>query len=233
MNDSDLAQFHGVFFDEAAEHLAGMESLLLGIDVAAPEAESLNAIFRAAHSIKGGAATFGFAEITELTHEMETVFDLVRKGRMALSRELVDAFLASGDMLKAMLAARKGEAAGVAPAEVAALCARLRAFLEPGAGAATTPPATATAAAAPSRARVLEIAFGPFDARFGTGDVDKLLPDLKGFGEIEETTPAPAAKKSAARRSLSKAAPSASAPRSECRNWPMRSRSWPIPSASR
>jgi two-component system chemotaxis sensor kinase CheA len=53
----DLSQFHGVFFEEAAEHLAGMESLLLGIDTAAPDKEQLDAIFRAAHSIKGGAAT--------------------------------------------------------------------------------------------------------------------------------------------------------------------------------
>ena len=53
----DMAQFFQVFFDEAAEHLAAMEALLLGLDTASPDAEELNAIFRAAHSIKGGAGT--------------------------------------------------------------------------------------------------------------------------------------------------------------------------------
>lgn len=195
MTDTDLAQFHGVFFDEAAEHLAGMESLLLAIDVAAPEAEQLNAIFRAAHSIKGGAATFGFAEIAELTHEMETVFDRVRKGEMALSAALVDAFLAAGDLLKAMLAARRGDGASVDSSEVAALCARLRAFLDPGGArpqGAAEPPAPSRPVPAP---RTVEIEFGPFDAKFSCADVDKLLADLRGFGELEETTPPSPAKR--------------------------------------
>ena len=109
----DLTQFYGIFFEEAAEHLDSMEALLLGIDIAAADDEQLNAIFRAAHSIKGGAATFGFKDITELTHEMETVFDLVRKGKMALTTDLVDAFLASGDMLKSMLSARREGGSGL------------------------------------------------------------------------------------------------------------------------
>ncbi|MEW5863083.1 MAG: chemotaxis protein CheW [Pseudomonadota bacterium] len=188
MSDTDLAQFHGVFFDEAAEHLAAMESLLLGMDVQAPEAEQLNAVFRAAHSIKGGAATFGFSEITEITHEMETVFDRVRKGEMPLSAPLVDAFLAAGDMLKAMLAARRGDGGGIEPAEVAALCSRLRAFLEPG-GASPGAPQAASAAGATPRPQLFEIVFGPFDRKFPAAEVDRLLSDLRGFGELEETTP--------------------------------------------
>ena len=62
----DMTQFHQVFFDETAEHLANMEYLLLAMDIAHPEAEKLNAVFRAVHSIKGGAATFGFADLAEL-----------------------------------------------------------------------------------------------------------------------------------------------------------------------
>lgn len=127
----DLSEFHGVFFDEATEHLDGMESLLLSIDVNAPDTEQLNPIFRAAHSIKGGAAMFGFQDIAELTHEMETVFDRVRKGQMPLSKDLVDVFLISGDLLRAMLGVRKDDGDEVPREEVSALCARLRLFLEP------------------------------------------------------------------------------------------------------
>ncbi|MGH8762174.1 MAG: chemotaxis protein CheW [Nitrosospira sp.] len=127
----DLSEFHDVFFDEATEHLDGMESLLLSIDVDVPDTEQLNPIFRAAHSIKGGAAMFGFKDITELTHEMETVFDRVRKGQMPLSKDLVDVFLVSGDLLRAMLAVRKGDGDEVSHEDVTALCVRLRLFLEP------------------------------------------------------------------------------------------------------
>ncbi|SCY07197.1 CheA signal transduction histidine kinase [Nitrosospira sp. Nl5] len=127
----DLSEFHDVFFDEATEHLDGMESLLLSIDVNAPDTEQLNPIFRAAHSIKGGAAMFGFQDITELTHEMETVFDRVRKGQMPLSKDLVDVFLISGDLLRAMLAVRKDDGDEVPQEDVTALCVRLRLFLEP------------------------------------------------------------------------------------------------------
>lgn len=180
----DLSQFYGVFFDEALEHLAGMESLLLNIDPSSADDEQLNAIFRAAHSIKGGAATFGFQDITELTHEMETVFDRVRKGQMTLSSDLIDAFLASGDMLKSMLAARKGDAASVPAESVTALCEHLRLFLDPSAAARAGTPTVKAAAVK----QVLEIAFGPFDEKFNAASVDSVVGDLGDFGTVEEIT---------------------------------------------
>lgn len=184
----DLAQFHGVFFDEAAEHLDAMEALLLSIDAANADDEQLNAIFRAAHSIKGGAATFGFKDITELTHEMETVFDRVRKGQMPLTTELVDAFLASGDMLKSMLSARKGDGPGVVESDVVALCARLRGLLDPAAAVSTVPkPASDTRSAGK---HVLELVFGPLDQSFTAAAVDGVVADLKDFGSIEEAAAA-------------------------------------------
>ena len=64
----DITQFYQTFFDEADELLAQMEQLLLNLDVGTPDPEDLAAIFRAAHSIKGGAATFGFTALTETTH---------------------------------------------------------------------------------------------------------------------------------------------------------------------
>jgi two-component system chemotaxis sensor kinase CheA len=99
----DMSQFFQVFFDEAEELLAEKEKLLLAIDIDAPDAEELNAIFRAAHSIKGGASTFGLTDMTEVTHILESLLDKIRKGEMALTAEHVDAFLIAKDILKMQL----------------------------------------------------------------------------------------------------------------------------------
>ena len=99
----DISQFFQVFFDEAEELLAEKERLLLAVDVAAPDAEDLNAIFRTAHSIKGGASTFGLNDMSEVTHILESLLDRIRKGEMALTAEHVDAFLAAKDILKMQL----------------------------------------------------------------------------------------------------------------------------------
>jgi len=104
----DLTQFHGVFFEEAGENLANMESLLVEIDVETANAEQLNAVFRVAHSIKGGAATFGFADVAELTHELETLLDRLRKNELKLRRDMVDVLLEAGDGLKLQLARYQG-----------------------------------------------------------------------------------------------------------------------------
>lgn len=99
----DMSQFFQVFFDETEELLAEMEKLLLAIDVSSPDPEDLNAIFRAAHSIKGGAGTFGLTDLTDVTHVLESLLDKIRKGEMALSAEHVDAFLVAKDVLKMQL----------------------------------------------------------------------------------------------------------------------------------
>ena len=90
---AELSQFFQVFFDETAEHLATMESLLLALDVEAPAMEDLNAIFRAAHSMKGGSGTFGFHDMTEVTHVLETLLDRLRKQEITLVPAMIDAFL--------------------------------------------------------------------------------------------------------------------------------------------
>ncbi|MFC5462188.1 chemotaxis protein CheA [Massilia niabensis] len=99
----DISQFYQVFFDEAEELLAEMERLLLAVDVAAPDPEDLNAIFRTAHSVKGGASTFGITDMSEVTHVLESLLDRIRKGEMALTSQHVDAFLAAKDTLKMQL----------------------------------------------------------------------------------------------------------------------------------
>jgi two-component system chemotaxis sensor kinase CheA len=123
-----MSQFHQVFFDETDEHLATMEGVLLAVDVAAPDSEDLNAIFRAAHSIKGGAATFGFGDLAALTHVLENLLDKVRKGTMPLSTAMVDVCLQAKDVLAAMLAAHRG-AAPVDPASVRAAEQQLTALV--------------------------------------------------------------------------------------------------------
>ncbi len=99
----DMSQFFQVFFDETEELLAEMEKLLLAIDIESPDVEELNAIFRAAHSIKGGASTFGLNDLTEVTHVLESLLDRIRKSEMALTAEHVDAFLTAKDILKMQL----------------------------------------------------------------------------------------------------------------------------------
>src|SRR5450830_225245 len=99
----DMSQFFQVFFDEADELLAEKEKLLLAVDVSSPDPEDLNAIFRAAHSIKGGAPTIGHNDMTEVTHVLESLLDKIRKGEMALTAEHVDAFLIAKDILKMQL----------------------------------------------------------------------------------------------------------------------------------
>ncbi|MCS0584517.1 chemotaxis protein CheA [Massilia pinisoli] len=99
----DISQFYKVFFDEAEELLAEKERLLLAVDIATPDPEDLNAIFRTAHSIKGGASTFGLSDMSEVTHVLESLLDRIRKGEMALTAQHVDAFLAAKDILKMQL----------------------------------------------------------------------------------------------------------------------------------
>ncbi|PIJ50942.1 chemotaxis protein CheA [Erwinia sp. OLTSP20] len=103
----DISDFYQTFFDEADELLADMEQHLLGLDPAAPDAEQLNAIFRAAHSIKGGAGTFGFSVLQETTHILENILDGARRGEMQLSTDIINLFLETKDIMQEQLDAYK------------------------------------------------------------------------------------------------------------------------------
>ncbi|SAK45923.1 chemotaxis protein CheA [Caballeronia temeraria] len=120
----DITQFYQTFFDEADELLAQMEQLLLVLDLANPDPEDLAAIFRAAHSIKGGAATFGFTALTETTHILESLLDRARNNELVLRRDMIDTFLATKDVLSDQLAAYRASAEPDAAA-AAAICAKL------------------------------------------------------------------------------------------------------------
>ncbi len=103
----DLNRFIGTFFDEAHEHLESIEGHAMSLGSGARDAEVLNSIFRAAHSIKGGSGTFGFTQLAEATHEMETLFDELRKGRRDADGTTVRLLLDACDVFRAHLARLK------------------------------------------------------------------------------------------------------------------------------
>ncbi|EAO3144096.1 chemotaxis protein CheA [Salmonella enterica] len=103
----DISDFYQTFFDEADELLADMEQHLLDLAPESPDAEQLNAIFRAAHSIKGGAGTFGFTILQETTHLMENLLDEARRGEMQLNTDIINLFLETKDIMQEQLDAYK------------------------------------------------------------------------------------------------------------------------------
>lgn len=144
----DITQFYQTFFEEADELLAEMEQLFLGLDLEAPDGEHLNAVFRAAHSIKGGAATFGFTALTDTTHLLENLLDRARHGELKLNTKMMDAFLETKDVLQQQLSAYR---AGAEPEAgmVAEICAVLQQLALEAGG---TPPAPPVVAAPPAPA---------------------------------------------------------------------------------
>lgn len=108
----DLGKFHATFFEESFENVETLESALLSLDPQAVDAEVINTVFRAAHSIKGGAGTFGFAEVANFTHLLETLLDDMRSGCRTVSAADTEVLLTSTDALRELLeAARGGNAA--------------------------------------------------------------------------------------------------------------------------
>ena len=200
--DFDLSQFYQVFFEEAGENLVQMERLLLGLDTGAADDETLNAIFRCAHSIKGGAATFGFDELAELTHVMETLLDRLRRHELAPTAAMTDTLLAAGDTLRAMLAARQqGSDERIDASTLRATLGTLAAG-----GAIATPPPLPVPAPSPTPApvappapapapapglRELEMQVGPLKDASLADDIQSLFAEVKGLGELARLEPQP------------------------------------------
>ena len=190
----DMSQFYQVFFDEADELLAEMEKLLLALDVSAPDSEDLNAIFRAAHSIKGGAATFAFNDITEVTHMLESLLDRIRKGEMALTPEHVDAFLVAKDVLSMQMDGHH-HGSSVDQGAVDSVCQRLKALSQGTvADAPAAAPSPAPVAATPEPAAT-PVADADGNCRFRIElpevpqkDVDALAAELGLLGTITQET---------------------------------------------
>ncbi|PWB58816.1 MAG: chemotaxis protein CheA [Nitrosomonadales bacterium] len=181
----DMSQFYQVFFEETAEHLAQMESLLVGLDISAPNPDDLNAIFRAAHSIKGGSGTFGFKDMTEVTHILENLLDRLRKEEIPMREEMVDAFLQAGDILKAQLEAHQngGE---VDPAAITEVCERLKRLA--GSEAALETPAQQEAAPQITSSQCFLISYTP-DAETASNmeRLESLYAELASLGQLDFT----------------------------------------------
>ncbi|QPD04826.1 MAG: Chemotaxis protein CheA [Candidatus Nitrospira kreftii] len=104
---NDFAQFQEAFFEEAAEHLAVVEEGLLKLEQNPNDLDLLNQIFRSAHSIKGTSGMFGFTDIAQFTHKMETLLDLLRNGQKVVTPQVADLLLRSTDCLKSLVEAAK------------------------------------------------------------------------------------------------------------------------------
>ena len=193
----DLSQFYQVFFEEAGENLELMEQKLLELNVDAADDEEMNAIFRCAHSVKGGAATFGFSDVAALTHQMETLLDKLRRHELTPTSAMVDVLLAAGDALKAQLAVHQGSASS-AP-DTSELLGRIRAMAE---GQAPAPIARTAAAAAPAVAaaasstlksmpvpkaqtRAIELVIGPLEKPETADALSELFKEIEDLGTIE------------------------------------------------
>lgn len=184
----DVNEFSQVFFAEAEELLSEMEQQLLQLDIVNPDIEQLNGIFRVAHSLKGGAGTFGFNVLQETTHILENLLDKARCGEMQLSREMINLFLESKDIMQAQLEAYQSSQE---PDEESFryICEALQqiAQLEKG-GAIERVPAAAPAADAPARHDRLMITL----SRLGLDDQTLLRDELANLGEIISYQPAEA-----------------------------------------
>ena len=187
----DLSQFFQVFFEEAGENLQTMEQMLLELDVTAADDEELNAIFRCAHSVKGGAATFGFNDVALLTHQMEALLDKLRRHELSPTTQMVDVLLSAGDALRALLARHQGTGQAVPDttdllATIKSLCAG--SAVDNAARQAGTP-AFALAAAAPApqddTTRVLELTVGALADDSLADSLVELFKEIDGLGQIE------------------------------------------------
>ena len=203
--DFDLSQFYQIFFEEAGENLDQMEQMLLDLDVDAANDEELNGIFRCAHSIKGGSATFGFSDVAELTHQMESLLDRLRRHELQLIPQMVDVLLESADASRSLLARHQagGQGEAVSTHDLVRRISELAAGAVPAAAPAAAVPAPAPvvaaapaptpavapvvpAAAVPGGARSLEIHIGPLAQVTLADAIKDLFRDIPGLGSIND-----------------------------------------------
>jgi two-component system chemotaxis sensor kinase CheA len=193
--DFDLSQFYQIFFEEAGENLDQMEHMLLNLNLETADDEELNGIFRCAHSVKGGAATFGFSDVAELTHQMESLLDKLRRHELAPNASMVDVLLESADASRSLLARHQngGEGEPLATGDLVRRISELAAGGAPAAVPKSTvaaPPSATKAAtvvaapALPDGVRALEISFGPLDRPEQADAVQELFRDIPGLGKI-------------------------------------------------
>lgn len=185
----DFTRFHQTFFEESFEGLDVMESALLKLDIGNADPETINTIFRAAHSMKGGAATFGFLDVAGFTHLLETLLDQMRSGQRAVTQHDVDLLLRSVDIVRGLLGAARDNTAADMNA-VAVLRGELEQTLLSDPAAQATAPSTAVEHAAPpaKASNHWRIRFAPHGSLFrGGNDPLRILRELGTLGEMQVT----------------------------------------------
>ena len=186
----DLTQFHDAFFEESFEALDTMEAALLKLDIGSPDSELINTIFRVAHSIKGGSATFGFTDIASFTHSLETLLDELRSGGMQVTVDISDLLLKSVDVMRAMLRAAQtkqpidSQRVSDLQFDIELTIAQKNAPAAPIPATESVGPQALGAASPPAPAR-WQISFRPYRELFARGnDPLRMMRELAGLGEL-------------------------------------------------
>lgn len=174
----DPLAFRTIFFEEAQEHLANVESILLRMDIDAPHADDLNAIFRAVHSIKGSAAMLGCPEMADLAHLQENLLDLLRKGERPIGADDIEAMLQAGDVLRAQVLHRRGAEPHAPDSTVVEGLLRDR----------VAQPATdARGGATGPVTRSFKVRLGPLDEPIDAAELEMMLAGLGEMGTVSNT----------------------------------------------
>jgi two-component system chemotaxis sensor kinase CheA len=198
--DFDLTQFYQIFFEEAGENLDLMEQMLLNLNLETADDEELNGIFRCAHSVKGGAATFGFADVAELTHQMESLLDRLRRHELNPNAAMVDVLLESADASRSLLARHQagGEGDALPTSDLVRRISELAAgggpvqastpVVAPAAQSITAhvpaPQTTSKAGFDGKQKRELKITIGPLERPEQADAIQELFRDIPGLGDI-------------------------------------------------
>ena len=197
--DFDLSQFYQIFFEEAGENLDLMEQMLLNLNLETADDEELNGIFRCAHSVKGGAATFGFADVAELTHKMESLLDRLRRHEIQPNAAMVDVLLESADASRSLLARHQSGGEGEAMV-TSGLVQRISALAAGGGVLAESAPRVVTPApveepvarveqpvpvqSGEKSGRSLQITIGPLEHPEQADAIQELFRDIAGLGTV-------------------------------------------------
>lgn len=181
----DLTQFQQTFFEESLEGLDDMEANLLQLEVGAVDNEQINSIFRAAHSIKGGSATFGFDQIASFTHVLETLLDEMREGKRDVTTEAVDVLLQSVDILRSMINAIQNTTT-YDEARATEIQSSLEAILHDDTSSGTASPAVKSITEETKSGIGWNISFTPHTSMMQTGnDTVRILRELEEYGDLD------------------------------------------------
>lgn len=171
----DPLAFRTIFFEEAQEHLANVEAILLRMDTDAPHPDDLNAIFRAVHSIKGSAAMLGCPEMAALTHLQENLLDALRKGERPIAAADIEAMLMAGDVLRAQVRHRRGQQPQAPDSTVVEALLRERV---------AQPASDARAGQSGPVTRSFKVRLGPLEEAIDDGELQMMLSGLSEMGTV-------------------------------------------------